>query len=166
MKTKIGLPFGLALVMFIGIFTTMLALGALNPQPAEAQFADLDSTMDGIQALEVTVSNNASQAIGTWTFKAKTASDNTLAEADNENITIAFPSDFAVPSEADVNLGTWTISDITGADLPVTVSGEIITLDIPEGQAIAVDKEFTITFVPGMTTATPPRNRRCRESDI
>ena len=36
MKTKIGLPFGLALVMFLGIFTTMLALGPLSPSRAQA----------------------------------------------------------------------------------------------------------------------------------
>ena len=36
MKTKIGLPFGLALVMFIGLFTTMLALGVLTPNRADA----------------------------------------------------------------------------------------------------------------------------------
>ena len=39
MKTKIGLPFGLALVMFLGVFTIMLALGTLNPQSAQAQAA-------------------------------------------------------------------------------------------------------------------------------
>ena len=37
MKTKIGIPIGLALVMFLGVFTAMLAFGALSPQPAEAQ---------------------------------------------------------------------------------------------------------------------------------
>ena len=43
MKTKIGLPFGLALVMFIGIFTTMLALGALSPSKGlEAVGGDFD----------------------------------------------------------------------------------------------------------------------------
>ena len=40
MKTKIGLISGLALVMFIGVFTTMLALGFLNPQRAGAQSND------------------------------------------------------------------------------------------------------------------------------
>ena len=37
MKTKIGIPIGLALVMFLGVFTAMLAFGTLSPQPAEAQ---------------------------------------------------------------------------------------------------------------------------------
>ena len=36
MKTKIGLPFGLALVMFIGVFTAMLALGVLTPDRVDA----------------------------------------------------------------------------------------------------------------------------------
>ena len=39
MKTKIGIPIGLALVMFLGVFTAMLAFGTLSPQPAEAQTA-------------------------------------------------------------------------------------------------------------------------------
>ncbi len=39
MKTKIGLPFGLALVVFIGVFTTMLALGVLTPERADAAAA-------------------------------------------------------------------------------------------------------------------------------
>ena len=39
MKTKIGIPIGLALVMFLGVFTAMLALGTLSPQQAHAQTA-------------------------------------------------------------------------------------------------------------------------------
>ena len=31
MKTKVGLPFGLALALFIGVFTAMLALGVISP---------------------------------------------------------------------------------------------------------------------------------------
>ena len=50
MKTKIGLFSGLALVMFIGVFTTMLALGSLTPQRAEAQ--DLDATLDSLVLTE------------------------------------------------------------------------------------------------------------------
>ena len=39
MKTKIGIPIGLALVMFLGVFAAMLAFGTLSPQPVEAQTA-------------------------------------------------------------------------------------------------------------------------------
>ena len=39
MKTKIGIPIGLALVMFLGVFAAMLAFGTLSPQPAQAQTA-------------------------------------------------------------------------------------------------------------------------------
>ena len=39
MKTKIGIPIGLALVMFLGVFAAMLAFGTLSPQPAHAQSA-------------------------------------------------------------------------------------------------------------------------------
>ena len=37
MKTKIGIPIGLALVMFLGVFTAMLAFGTLSPEPTHAQ---------------------------------------------------------------------------------------------------------------------------------
>ena len=37
MKTKIGIPIGLALVMFLGVFTAMLAFGTLSPEPTQAQ---------------------------------------------------------------------------------------------------------------------------------
>ena len=37
MKTKIGIPIGLALVMFLGVFGAMLAFGTLSPQPTQAQ---------------------------------------------------------------------------------------------------------------------------------
>jgi hypothetical protein len=142
MKTKIGLPFGLALVVFIGVFTTMLALGALNPQPAEAQFADLD----GGQTLEVTVSNNASQAIAMWTFMAKTDDANTL-DADDD-ITIQFPSEFTT---SDADEMTWSISGVAG-DITATESGGTVTLDIPVDETIAVETEFTITATPGKDT--------------
>ena len=59
MKTKIGLPFGLALVMFIGVFTTMLALGALNPQPVGA-------APDSVSSVERT--DNTVNAIADWTI--------------------------------------------------------------------------------------------------
>ena len=39
MKSNIGIPIGLALVMFFGVFTAMLAFGTLSPQPVEAQTA-------------------------------------------------------------------------------------------------------------------------------
>ena len=37
MKTKIGIPIGLALVMFLGVFAAMLAFGTLSPEPTQAQ---------------------------------------------------------------------------------------------------------------------------------
>ena len=37
MKSNIGIPIGLALVMFLGVFTAMLAFGTLSPQPTQAQ---------------------------------------------------------------------------------------------------------------------------------
>ena len=47
MKTKIGIPIGLALVMFLGVFTAMLAFGTLSPQPVEAQTAMRSSAPTG-----------------------------------------------------------------------------------------------------------------------
>jgi hypothetical protein len=60
MKTKIGLPLGLALVMFIAVFTTMLALGALNPRPVGA----------AVTSLTVERSNDDVGFLADWTFTA------------------------------------------------------------------------------------------------
>ena len=46
MKTKIGIPIGLALVMFLGVFTAMLAFGTLSPQSAHAQTATATRAFD------------------------------------------------------------------------------------------------------------------------
>ena len=62
MKTKIGLPFGLALVMFIGVFTAMLALGTLTPSRAQA-FTD---------GFTVTATNLVRWREGNWTFNLVT----------------------------------------------------------------------------------------------
>ena len=75
MKTKIGIPIGLALVMFLGVFTAMLAFGTLSPQPAEAQNGpsatrsfDPDPVMPGEQLMvTITVANVPSNAIGAIT---------------------------------------------------------------------------------------------------
>ena len=48
MKTKIGLPFGLALVVFLGVFTTMLALGLLSPERARCRGSDSQAHIERI----------------------------------------------------------------------------------------------------------------------
>ena len=59
MKTKIGLPFGLALVVFIGVFTAMLALGVLSPSRAQAVTGDF----------EVMLSNHIPGHHSDWSFE-------------------------------------------------------------------------------------------------
>ena len=59
MKTKIGIPIGLALVMFLGVFAAMLAFGTISPEPAHAQSADRMFSSAG-PGEEMTVTVNVS----------------------------------------------------------------------------------------------------------
>ncbi len=89
MKTKIGLPLGLALVMFIGVFTAMLALGALSPSKAQAVTGGFD----------VTLSNTIPGHFSDWSFSVKssaafegadTTGNNTV---ETDTLTITFPEE-------------------------------------------------------------------------
>ncbi len=55
MKTKIGIPVGLAAVMFIGVFTMMLALGVISP--SGVQGADQPVNTDNGQDVDFQVTN-------------------------------------------------------------------------------------------------------------
>ena len=103
MKTKIGLPLGLALVMFIGVFTTMLALGALNPQPAEA--------VGG--GFEVTIPDKLPGAQSDWSFTVETA----LAFESGDTLTITFPDGFDVLGTGVTTAGNWTLG-LDSDDVP------------------------------------------------
>ena len=106
MKTKIGLPFGLALVMFVGIFTTMLALGVLSPSRAQAVTGDF----------EVMLSNHIPGHHGDWSFEVVSsaafmgADDTVTTPVVTDTLAIEFPSgvtfdNSVVEAEANWKLG-------------------------------------------------------------
>ena len=105
MKTKIGLPFGLALVMFIGVFTAMLALGVLSPQPAEAAFAAPD--------LKIEATDYATYARADWTFTVKNDNDTIDTNAGND-VVIVFPIGFDLTDDSVTASANWSVK-ITGA---------------------------------------------------
>ena len=106
MKTKIGLPFGLALVMFLGIFTTMLALGALSPSKAQAVTGGFD----------VTLSNTIPGHFSDWSFSVKSANDfmgvdPTASPAVDTatTLTITFPDDVSLSGTGVISPGNWML---------------------------------------------------------
>ena len=138
MKTKIGLPFGLALVVFLGVFTAMLALGVLSPQRAEAVTGDF----------MVTLSNpNPGEETGlSFTF---TTTDGLSAD---DTITITFPDEdldtavveeFVLTGNAIVDGDNWMVNgrQVTGTP---TVSTNVIRVPVPAEIADPVDPETTI----------------------
>ena len=113
MKTKIGLPLGLALVMFIGIFTTMLALGALNPQPAEAAI-----TAD----FAVTLSDSEAEAQSDWSFSIVS----TVDFAASNTMTVEFPAGFDITGSGVTTAANWSLGNAAPAS--AAVSSQVVTL--------------------------------------
>jgi hypothetical protein len=154
MKTKIGLPLGLALVMFIGVFTTMLALGALNPRPAEAQATITTSAAD----LMVVRSNDTVDAIADWTITAMNDTIAILVEGtivlDLTDHTLGATCDATQDAHAVCNESQWEI------DVAATETADAISVDVDSvatsdteatitvGTEIPANRMFTITFTP------------------
>ena len=128
MKTKIGLPFGLALVVFIGIFTTMLALGALTPSRAQA-FND---------GFTVTATNLVIDGEGSWTFNLVTGA----ALDEDDTVTLTFPANFTVSSASDAT--DWFVNDETVESS--AVSDQAVTLALPADFEVAAGGNLTIEF--------------------
>ena len=149
MKTKIGIPFGLALVMFIGVFTTMLALGALNPRPAEAAII--------ASGLMVERSNNTVNAYADWTITA--TNDGTAIPVDG-TIAIDF-TDQQLGDACDAGddttqvcvEGNWEITVLAesgNSESDVSIASVVITTPatatITVSAPIPASRMFTIKF--------------------
>ena len=145
MRTKIGLPFGLALVMFLGVFTTMLALGALNPRQAEAVVAE-----DPAPTLTLSTYTAREFPDVTVTFE----NDETVIE-DGATILLTFAPSTALDTGDGVNHAeneaNWLITGTDSADDPVAPAdaadstGEI-SLQLPSGVGIAEGAMVTIKY--------------------
>ena len=89
MKAKIGTSFGLALIVAIGVFATMLALGMFNPSPAKA--ADVTSTT-------ITTAVNSPIIPGDTAAYTVTFKNDATLTAGSGQITVRFDSGIGVPS--------------------------------------------------------------------
>ncbi len=122
MKTKIGIPIGLALVMFFGVFTAMLAFGTLSPQPTQAQTTP--SANRSISPMSVAPS-------GTVTVTIAIADFYTFAEVEE-----TLPNGFTY---------TGTSLPTVGANAPDIVSGQMVTFSINGRLGEADSRSFTYT---------------------
>ena len=153
MKTKIGIPFGLALVMFIGVFTTMLALGVMAPsgvQGAEHEF-------------DVAISNTIPGHYSDWSFTVDAdtgfsggnvgATPVTLADT----IGITFPTDFTLggatgtPDTGTHAAANWQLGvDADGkaiAPKTVGVTSQVVTLTAAaDMKAVDAGKGIKVKF--------------------
>ena len=128
MKTKVGLPFGLALALFIGVFTAMLALGVMTPDRADATAAagsvklTLSEATIGSTPQMVTIefTNNATEITGTGVGNA----DITIALAgfsgDFTDATIVEDSNWKVYVNDDMLAAEEF--DVAGSETSVTIS--------------------------------------------
>ena len=144
MKTKIGLPFGLALVMFLGVFTTMLALGAFNPQPAGADVA---------MAPMVTATEHAAYGFADWTITLTNDSTEIQEAAD---VDIVF-GDADVGADEPAN----PVRDAANWKIEVLDSSDMVTaeVDVASVTSTEASDEVTINFASAVTadpTADPP----------
>ena len=126
MKTKIGLPLGLALVMFIGVFTMMLALGVMSPSKAQAVNDGFDVTLSnpapGVETgVEFTVTS-------TLRFTGALADDpaNTGNIKTTDTLTITFPTGFTTTGGAVGAPANWTLAGEAAAAVDNSTNGTVI----------------------------------------
>ena len=135
MKTKIGLPLGLALVMFIGVFTAMLALGVMAPQPASAAIT---------AGFEVDLTNDEPGEETGLSFTFTTEEGVAATEAVN----VIFATGYTVTAA-----GAWTLNDVPAT---AAVDGtDAQQLNLTPGAAIVapIDPDTTIQIA---VDYTPP----------
>ena len=146
MKTKIGLPFGLALVMFIGIFTTMLALGVLSPSRAQAVTGDF----------EVMLSNHIPDHHGDWSFEVVSSAAFMGADAtatpvvESDSLVITFPADVDLTDSSVTEEANWKLGGKPVAD--ASVLGAVVTL-MPQAAAAAIAGPPAVAAIPAFNIA-------------
>ena len=132
MKTKIRLPFGLALVMFLGVFTAMLALGVLAPSRAQAFEDDFN----------VMATNRITGGNGEWTITLMTEGVYT-----SEHVTtLTFPGFTLGGAGTETD---WWVNDENPSD--VTITGQEIAItpatagfaDLQAGDTLTIEYEGT-----------------------
>ena len=144
MKTKIGLPLGLALVMFIGVFTTMLALGVMAPNTVQAVTGTGDD-----DEFEVALSNTIPGHYSDWSFTVKSTQDfvgadvvtNPNSPVAADTLSITFPAAIVlVDGDAAHESANWMLGGEPVAEVSVTVNdsaADVVTLT-PQAAVAAV----------------------------
>ena len=177
MKTKIGLPFGLALVVFIGIFTTMLALGVLSPERADAAAMagsvklSVSDTAMGSTPQTVTVEfENGTNAVTATDGATEIAlvftgiqrdtvntSEEAVNEASNWMVTITYTDDNGVeqkwsgnPDSVDGDTSTVNI-ELQEADDAVTPAVEAVNIPINAKVKLVFTSDDSGTVPDGFT---------------
>ena len=156
MNTRVGISFGLVLMLAIGVISAMLALGTF---PAPKSHADVGPI------ITVTVSPEAARAIGQYTIKTTVGADLDVGE----RVFVRFNSSTTVPTSIDaanVKIKAGTLSAGTGDELrsaaAVAVSGNEVRITVPDmdsgtdsDQGIARTSSLTITFLQAAGITNP-----------
>jgi hypothetical protein len=130
MKTKIGMSFGLALMLAVGVFATMLALGVFTSGSVEAKHITTganDVTASETDDVGAKAEPNDPGAPTKMTFTFVT---NTQLDALTDTIIIEFEDDVSVPAVIDPSTVTITASQITNPGDGVTGSVVANPLDV------------------------------------
>ena len=169
MKTKIGLPFGLALVMFLGVFTTMLAFGVLSPDRADAAAENATVTLEvdydaiggtpGEVMISFTNDTSAINADGTLVlaFQGATIDENEGAEDDNWSVVV----DPAGDEMGETTLTGVTVERGSATAVTLTLADNIrdadtdVTPNIDEVPPVPAGAMVTIKFTADTDTQTP-----------
>jgi len=162
MKTKIGMTFGLALMLAFGVVATMLAIGSFSTGTVEAGHGTVGTA-------GTVVNENVSSA--TWSAtpndpgaEAKVElvfTTYTQLDALTDTIIIEFEDDFDVPSVIDPSTVTIKASQITSPGTDVTGNQVAYPLDVTvELVGTPADESMITLTVPDMdpTTASPSLN--------
>ena len=148
MKTKIGIPLGLALVMFIGVFTAMLALGVMAPSDAMAQaedegdFAVTLSNFNPYQGTGISFKVESNAAVSPQmvddpdTTELETVDDGTM-------VTITFLNDFSASAAGDADdwkLGGKTVQAASASSTTVTLMAG------PDMKPVASGDDLSVSY--------------------
>ncbi len=156
MKTKIGISIGIAWMLALGVFSTMLALGMFTSAPVEAKHITLGSN-DVTNTTAAALPNDPGAATKmTFTFVT-----NTQLDALTDTIMVEFDDDVTVPTLLDKSTITITASAITNPGAGVTGSVVNNPLDVTvELVGTPKDEPLVHLTVPDMdpTAVSPALN--------
>jgi len=156
MNTKIGTSFGLALLMLIGVFAAMFAMGSFTPKQASAA---------GVAEIAVDVTPATAKSIGQYTIAVSGGAGGLAEIPVGGTITVTFGSKFTVPSSiatSAVKLKATVVSGGSGSPVAgrlnnaetVTVDGRAITITVPDMDKTAGTGDQAIGASTGLVGGT------------